>query len=75
MHTENFVLLVSGGNNLSGNTYKYGFTSNPTQDLLEGLYEYDLSTQASASQTFYVKACSKVDPPKCGPAASYTIKK
>ena len=75
VHTENFVLVVSGGNNLSGNTYKYGFTSNPTEDLTDGFYEYDLSTQTTATKTFYVKACSKAAPNKCGQVASYIIKK
>lgn len=53
LHTKNFVLTFGGGNNISGNSYYYGTTSNPTTMATSVAI-----TPEDDGKKIYVKSCS-----------------
>lgn len=66
-HTQVFLLTFGGGENVSGNSYYYGTTSNPTT----------MSTAINVpelynNQTIYVKSCSGAN--ICSSVSSYVVK-
>lgn len=66
-HAEAFTLSYSGANNVSGNTYYYGTTNNPTTP--------GSSTQISGDTTgttYYAKVCSGAG--LCSTNSSYLVK-
>lgn len=66
-HKTNFNLTLSGANNISGNNYKYGTTSNP------GTTGTNISlTTNTSGTTYYAKVCSNAG--LCGVNASYIVK-
>ncbi|MGM9834590.1 MAG: type II secretion system protein [Bacilli bacterium] len=51
-HAKPFTLTGSGGTNISGNTYYYGLTNNPTSTTKSSI------TLETSGTTYYVKVCS-----------------
>lgn len=52
-HTDNFTLFISGGNNVSGNTYYYGTSSS---NITTKGSSIDI-TSSNRGITYYVKSC------------------
>lgn len=74
-HPDSFVLVFGGGNNPSGNTYYYGWSSASITSVADPSYiEIDIDAIAS-TQTLYVKSCSKANLSNCSAVAQYVVKK
>ena len=65
-HSGSFTLTFGGGNNISGNTYYYGTTSNPT-NIATAIN----ITSSDNGKTYYVKSCSGAN--ICSSAVSYKV--
>ena len=74
-HTENFVLVFGGGNNPSGNTYYYGWSSAAITNIADPSYIEINIEEIAATQTLYVKSCSKANLSNCSAVAQYVVKK
>ena len=66
-HTSEFVLMFGGGNNISGNTYYYGPTPNPT----EMATSINVTSEMNGL-TLYVKSCNGAN--ICGPTSTYVVR-
>ena len=66
LHTKNFVLTFGGGDNVSGNSYYYGTTSNPTN-----VATAIPITQEDNGKRIYVKSCSGAN--ICSETKSYVV--
>ena len=67
LHKKNFVLTFGGSNNVSGNSYYYGTTSNPTT-MATAL----AITPSDNGKRIYVKSCSGAN--VCSTTKDYVIK-
>ncbi len=66
-HTSEFVLMFGGGNNISGNSYYYGTSSNALTQTASSIKV----TAEMNGQTIYVQSCS--GSAICGPTTSYVV--
>ena len=66
LHTKNFVLTFGGGTNISGNSYYYGTTSNPTT-----MATAVAITPEYNGKRIYVKSCSGAN--ICSDTKSYVV--
>ena len=66
LHTNNFILTFGGSDNISGNTYYYGLTTDPTEvaTAIEVTPEYN-------GKRIYVKSCSGAI--LCSDTKSYVV--
>ena len=65
-HESEFTLMFGGGNNISGNSYYYGTTNNPTEMATSINVTADMN-----GQTIYVKSCNGAN--ICSSTSSYLI--